>query len=93
MKIFTVFSWGLNNLTNYGRRHFKLFTNCHVSFVSNEFKIYLVMHCMPCNRCLRMETKLQILDKKYICQYNEDDLSINVLIVNKLSSNYTFTNN
>ena len=24
MKIFILFSWGSNNLTNYGRRHFKL---------------------------------------------------------------------
>ena len=32
---FIFFSWGSNNLTNYGRRHFKVFTNCHVSWDTN----------------------------------------------------------
>ena len=32
IKMFIIFSWGSNNLTNYGKRHFKLFTNCHVSW-------------------------------------------------------------
>ena len=33
------FSRGSNNLTNYGRRHFKLFTNCHVSWDT----LYLIL--------------------------------------------------
>ena len=32
IKYLLLFSLVLNNLTNYGRRHFKLFTNCHVSW-------------------------------------------------------------
>ena len=32
MKYFLLFSLVSNNLTDYGRRHFKLFTNCHVSW-------------------------------------------------------------
>ena len=35
IEMFIFFSWGSNNLTNYGRRHFKVFTNCHVSWDTN----------------------------------------------------------
>ena len=32
MLYFLLFSFVSKNLTNYGRRHLKLFTNCHVSW-------------------------------------------------------------
>jgi len=32
IKFSVLFSLTTNNLTYYGRRHFKLFTNCHVSW-------------------------------------------------------------
>ena len=32
LKYFLSFYLVSNNLTDYGRRHFKLFTNCHVSW-------------------------------------------------------------
>ena len=37
IKYFLLFSLVSNNLTNYGRRHFKLFTNCHVSWEQKIF--------------------------------------------------------
>ena len=36
--IFLLLSLVLKNLTNYGRRHSKLFTNCHVSWETLYFK-------------------------------------------------------
>ena len=52
MLYFLLFSFVSKNLTNYGRRHLKLFTNCHVSWKT------LYVHCtwtgstcwVPCNR-------------------------------------------
>ena len=38
--VFLLFSFVLKNLTNYGRRHLKLFTNCHVSWDT----LYLKLH-------------------------------------------------
>ena len=32
IQIFYIILLGSNNLTHYGRRHFKLFTNCHISW-------------------------------------------------------------
>ena len=39
--IFSLFSLISNNLTNYGRRHFKLFTNWHVSWDTLYMLFYL----------------------------------------------------
>ena len=36
-----LFSLVSNNLTNYGRRHFKLFTNCYVSWDTLYYPFYL----------------------------------------------------
>ena len=42
-----------NNLSNYGRRHFKLFTNCHVSWdtlykdVKDKILFYLTINRYP----------------------------------------------
>ena len=44
--IFLIIIFGSNNLKNYGRRHFKLFINCHVT---SSFKKLLNSHNKKCH--------------------------------------------
>ena len=63
MLYFLLFSFVSKNLTNYGRRHLNLFTNCHVSWDTLYQTIWMnqLELCTTTDLWLILETKLSRL--------------------------------
>ena len=77
--IFLLFSLESNNLTNYRGGHFKLFTNCHVSWDTLYLKPANIW-CIYSKQILKIKrntSRLQILYKNYV--NNEENGHFNSL--------------
>ena len=82
IKYLSLFSLVTNNLTYYGRRHFKLLTNCHVSWnILYILSVFEYFHLL-CILMLKIHsaTKLNKVIAKWVVKLRLTDLKPGPLI-------------